>query len=146
MESYKINIVQVRNYCEDRFSETFQPIANDIESLGRPGLRGEGDSTTHLNKVTEVLVKRDSLTFVSANLLRNQLKGLSDLDDGWVNGGHILGSCVIKDFSATGAARTFAINIPKVIRNEFFIGSSWDRDNGYSYRYLTKSVMSPFQR
>ena len=105
---------------------------NDIESLGRPGLRGEGDSTTQLNKVTEVLVKRDSLTFLSANLLRNQLKGLSGLNDGWVNGGHILGSCVIKGFSATGAARTFAVDIPKVIRNEFFIGASWDRDNGYS--------------
>ena len=121
---------------------------DNIEDLGRPGKsREEVDSTYDLNKVTEVLVKRDSLTFVSANLLRNQLKGLSDLDsDGWVNGKHILRSCVIKDFSATGAARTFAVDIPKLIRNEFFIDGSWDRDNGYPYRYLTKSAMSPFQR
>ena len=127
------------------FLKTFQPIVNDIESLGKPGeIKEEGESYD-LNKVTEILVKRDSLTFVSANLLRNQLKGLSDLESG-LNGKHILRVCVIKDFSATGAARTFAFDIPTLFRNEFFIDAKWDSENGYLCRYLTKSALSPFQR
>ena len=98
-----------------------------------------------LNKVTEVLVTRDSLTFVSANILRNQLKGLSDLESG-LHRSHILRFCQIKDFSATGAARTFAVDIPTLIKNQFFHTDSedtWDRDNGYWYRHLAKSALDP---
>ena len=130
--------------------EALKPIVNDIEGLGRPGeLKDEeGESTYDLNKVTEVLVKRDSLTFVSANILRNQLKGLSDLESGF-NGKHILRSCIIKDFSATGAARTFAVDVPTFFKNELFHvdrGDTWDRKNGYCRIHLAKSALDPYKR
>ena len=129
--------------------EAFQPIANDIKSLGKPGeLKTRWQPTYDLNKVNEVLVMRDSSTFVSANILRNQLKGLSDLESG-LHEKHILRSCVIKDFSATGAARTFAVDIPTLFKNEFFHvdkRDTWDRENGYWNRHLAKLAMDPFQR
>ena len=141
---------QVRPGCEDRFLEAFYPIVNDIEGLWRPlELKDEeGESTYDLNKVTEVLVKRDSLTFWSANILRNQLNGLSDLESGF-NRKHMFRSCVIKDFSATGAARTYAVDVPTFLKHNLFhvdSGDTWDRKNGYWSRHLAKSALDPYKR
>ena len=75
----------------------FQLIVNEIQSVGK-------SEEYDLNQISEILVTEDSLTFLSANLLRNQLKGLSEVETGF---GHVLTHCVIRDFSPTGAARSF---------------------------------------
>ena len=87
----------------------FQPIVNEIQSVGK-------SEEYDLNQISEIVVIEDSLTFVSAaNLLRNQLKGLSEVKTG---NGHVLTNCLIRDFSPTGAARTFGFDLQALIRYE----------------------------
>ena len=103
---------------------------NDIESLGRPGAGSGGftitdsieqPSTYDLNRVTEDLIPWNSSTFVSANILRNQLRGLSDHSG--LHTDHILRSCRITDFSHTGAARTFKFDIQTLATHKFFLAA-----------------------
>ena len=82
----------------------FHPIVNEIQSLGKT-------DWYDLNQISEIVVA-DSPTFLSANLLRNQLKGLSEVETvSETEHAYILRKCVIKDFSPTGSARTFGLDL-----------------------------------
>ena len=89
----------------------FYPILKGIQSSGQ-------SEEFDLNQIHEVVLKEDGLTYLSANILRNQLRGLSEVQTG-PGHRHIFSHCVIKDFSPTGAARTFALDLQTLIRNEF---------------------------
>ena len=86
----------------------FYPILKGIQSSGQ-------SEEFDLNQIHEVVLKEDGLTYLSANILRNQLRGLSEVQTGHR---HIFKHCVIKDFSPTGAARTFALDLQRLIKNE----------------------------
>ena len=88
----------------------FYPILKGIQSSGQ-------SEEFDLNQIHEVVLKEDGLTYLSANILRNQLRGLSEVQTGQGHR-HIFSHCVIKDFSPTGAARTFALDLQTLIRNE----------------------------
>ena len=123
---------QVRSGSEDKFLKIFRPIVNEIQSLGKT-------DWYDLNQISEIVVSEDSSTFLSANLLRNQLKGLSEVapvcetEQGL---GHILRSCVIKDFSPTGAARTFGLDLQGLISYVL-------EDKSYS---ASLGLLEPYQR
>ena len=105
--------------------KTFQPIVNEIQSVGK-------SDEYDLNQISEIVVIEDSLTFVSGNILRNQLKGLSEVKTG---NGHVLRNCLIRDFSPTGAARTFGFDLQALIRYELTEKSDSARD-----------IVKPYQR
>ena len=88
----------------------FYPILKGIQSSGQ-------SEEFDLNQIHEVVLKEDGLTYLSANILRNHLRGLSEVQTG-PGRRHIFSHCVIKDFSPTGAARTFALDLQTLIRNE----------------------------
>ena len=102
------SLFQIKPGSESNFLDMFYPILKGIQSSGQ-------SEEFDLNQIHEVVLKEDGLTYLSANILRNQLRGLSEVQTGHR---HIFKHCVIKDFSPTGAARTFALDLQTLIRNE----------------------------
>ena len=135
--------------------KAFQPIVNDIQSLGKVTWESFG-VTVDLNRLGGVLEQQDSSIFLSANLLRNQLRGLSEINvgdalhDRTLHHQHILRYSVVKDFSATGAARTFGFDIPNLLRTQLFLETGpscfWERDHGNIDRHRAQKFMDPYKR
>ena len=64
--------LQIRRGHEHVIRQCFQPILDDIERMYK---------TYEMNKVDEVFIveENDNSTFVSSNVMRNQLRGLSEI-------------------------------------------------------------------
>ena len=78
--------------------------------------------------VSDAYIEKGSTTFLSSDLLREQLAGLDDMMDSRGNGHFAYFSR--KDFSATGAARTMELDLKNfvkdiIIKNCFSINSDY---------------------
>ena len=62
--------LQIKTGHESVLRQCFQPILDDIERMYK---------TYEMNKVDEVFIEEDDGTYVSSNVMRNQLRGLSEL-------------------------------------------------------------------
>ena len=70
---YIDSCLQIKRGHEDVIRQCFQPILDDIERMYK---------TYEMNKLDEVFIEEEddgSSTFVSSNLMRNQLRGLSEI-------------------------------------------------------------------
>ena len=65
-----------------------------------------------LEHINEAYEEYNSKTFISSDLMRNQVGGLSEL----TTTGNAFGHFIQKDFSKTGAARTMALDVKKFFR------------------------------
>ena len=64
------------------------------------------------DNINNAYIEIHSKTYISSNLLRNQVGGLQEL----MKDGKTLCDFVKKDFSPTGAARTLALDVKKWFR------------------------------
>ena len=62
--------IQIKGGQEEAFRDCFQPILDDIEKMYR---------TYEVNKVDQVFITEEDAIFISSNVMRNQLRGLSEM-------------------------------------------------------------------
>ena len=99
---------QIAPEHEERFEKLFSPILKDIQ-----GLRGSDEQ----EEFEDFLVKEGTSIFLSADVLRSQLRGFTETKpNAFLKKANILKICVAKDFSSTGAARTFRLDLEGLIR------------------------------
>ena len=99
----------------------FKPVVIDIQNHGR------SDMTKYvLEHINEAYEEYNSKTFISSDLMRNQVGGLSEL----TTTGNAFGHFIQKDFSKTGAARTMALDVKMFFRH-CLTTCFWDT-SGYS--------------
>ena len=62
--------IQIKGGQEKAFRDCFQPILDDIEKMYR---------TYKVNKVDQVYITEEGAIFITSNVMRNQLRGLSEM-------------------------------------------------------------------
>ena len=62
--------IQIKGGKEKAFRDCFQPILDDIEKMYW---------TYKVNKVDQVYITEEDAIFISSNVMRNQLRGLSEM-------------------------------------------------------------------
>ena len=87
---------------EDEFKRNIYNILVDIQN------HGHHKTEYDLKHVEDAYEYREGNLFLSSNLFRNQVKGLSTM----MNSGSLY-FFEERDFSSTGAARTFGLNVEK---------------------------------